>query len=44
MQLTVQNRSVYAYTAGHPLRRDQPCVVFIHGASHDHSVWILQSR
>jgi pimeloyl-ACP methyl ester carboxylesterase len=35
---------LYAYTGGRPFDGTRPTVVFIHGAQHDHSVWILQSR
>ena len=35
---------LYAYTGGKPFDAARPCVVFLHGAQHDHSVWILQSR
>jgi pimeloyl-ACP methyl ester carboxylesterase len=35
---------IYAYTGGKPFDAAKPCVVFIHGAQHDHSVWILQTR
>lgn len=35
---------LYAYTGGRPFDPAQPAVVFLHGAQHDHSVWILQSR
>jgi pimeloyl-ACP methyl ester carboxylesterase len=35
---------LYAYTGGKPFDPARPCVVFLHGAQHDHSVWILQSR
>jgi pimeloyl-ACP methyl ester carboxylesterase len=34
----------YAYTGGKPLDPTLPCVVFIHGALHDHSVWTLLAR
>lgn len=44
MDLAVQQRKAYAYTGGKPFDPRLPCVVFIHGAEHDHSVWILQSR
>jgi pimeloyl-ACP methyl ester carboxylesterase len=37
-------RTLFAYTGGRPFDPAQPCAVFIHGAQHDHSVWILQSR
>ena len=33
-----------AYTGGRAFDAARPCVVFLHGAQHDHSVWILQSR
>jgi len=36
--------SVYAYTGGRSFDPKLPTLVFIHGAQHDHSVWILQSR
>jgi len=35
---------LYAYTGGRTFDPAAPAVVFIHGAQHDHSVWILQSR
>ena len=35
---------LYAYTGGKPFDPSRPTVVFLHGAQHDHSVWILQSR
>jgi pimeloyl-ACP methyl ester carboxylesterase len=44
MDLTVQDKQSYAYTGGRPFDPALPCVVFIHGAEHDHSVWALQSR
>ena len=44
MKLTVQGREAYAYTGGKHFDPDKPCVVFIHGALNDHSVWALQSR
>jgi pimeloyl-ACP methyl ester carboxylesterase len=44
MELTVQGRKAYAYTGGKAFDAALPCVVFIHGAEHDHSVWVLQSR
>jgi pimeloyl-ACP methyl ester carboxylesterase len=34
----------YAYTGGQPLDPRRPCVVFVHGALHDHSVWTLLAR
>jgi pimeloyl-ACP methyl ester carboxylesterase len=44
LKLTVGGHEVYAYTGGRPYDASRPSVVFIHGAQHDHSVWILQSR
>jgi len=44
MQLGLPGRGIYAYTGGRPFDPSAPCVVFLHGAQHDHSVWILQSR
>lgn len=44
MKLTVQGREAYAYTGGKHFEADMPCVVFVHGALNDHSVWALQSR
>jgi pimeloyl-ACP methyl ester carboxylesterase len=40
----VQSKHTYAYTGGRPFDASLPCVVFIHGAEHDHCVWVLQSR
>ena len=37
-------QGLFAYTGGRPFDPARPCVVFIHGAQHDHSVWILQTR
>lgn len=44
MKLQIDGQTSYAYTGGRPLDARLPGVVFIHGALHDHSVWILQSR
>jgi len=44
MKLVVDGREAYAYTGGKPFDPALPCVVFIHGAGHDHSVWTLQAR
>jgi pimeloyl-ACP methyl ester carboxylesterase len=44
MKLTVQGREAYAYTGGKPFDPALPCVVFIHGALNDHSVWTLLAR
>lgn len=44
MFLQVQGRRAYAYTGGKPFDPSRPTIVFVHGAQHDHSVWILQSR
>jgi pimeloyl-ACP methyl ester carboxylesterase len=44
MQLDVQGRSAYVYTAGHTIDPALPAIVFIHGGEQDHSTWALQSR
>jgi pimeloyl-ACP methyl ester carboxylesterase len=44
MELAVQGRKSYAYTGGKAFDPSLPCVVFIHGALHDHSVWNLLAR
>ena len=44
MMLATPTSPIFAYTGGKAFDPSQPCVVFVHGAQHDHSVWILQSR
>ena len=44
MLIDVESFPAYAYTGGKRFEPALPVVVFIHGAQHDHSVWILQSR
>jgi pimeloyl-ACP methyl ester carboxylesterase len=44
MELQLDGRVAYAYIGGKVFDRALPAVVFVHGALHDHSVWILQSR
>ncbi len=44
MEWTVQGQRAYAYTGGKPFDPALPCVVFVHGAQNDHSVWGLQTR
>lgn len=44
MLLNVQGHDAYCYTGGKPFNPELPTAVFIHGAQHDHSVWILQTR
>ncbi len=44
MKLSVNGRSAYAYTGGKAFDPALPCVVFVHGALHDHSVWTLLAR
>jgi pimeloyl-ACP methyl ester carboxylesterase len=44
MELQLNGQAAYAYTGGKPFDAALPCVVFIHGAQNDHSVWGLQSR
>lgn len=44
MKLELHGRTAYAYTGGRAFDADLPCVVLVHGALNDHSVWGLQSR
>jgi len=44
MDLGIPGSRIHAYTGGKPFDPQLPCVALIHGAQHDHSVWILQSR
>jgi len=41
MKLDVKGHPAFAYTGGKPLDPALPCVVFVHGALHDHSAWTL---
>jgi pimeloyl-ACP methyl ester carboxylesterase len=44
MNLSLQGKSVFAYTAAHELDPAKRSIVFVHGAGLDHSSWGLQSR
>jgi pimeloyl-ACP methyl ester carboxylesterase len=44
MKLSVHGREAYAYTGGKPFDPALPCIVFIHGALNDHTVWTLLAR
>ena len=44
MNLTVDGKQTFAYTAAHAIDAAQPSVVFLHGAGLDHSWFGLQSR
>lgn len=44
MIIDIDGHPAYAYTGGRPFDPTRPCIVFIHGALHDHSVWTLPSR
>jgi pimeloyl-ACP methyl ester carboxylesterase len=48
MELAVETpegtRPTYAYTGGKAFDPALPCVVFVHGALNDHSVWTLLAR
>jgi len=44
MLFDIDGHPAYCYTGGKPFDAALPTVVFIHGAEHDHSVWILQTR
>ena len=44
MKLSVQGRTAYAYNGGKTFDPSLPCIVFVHGALHDHSCWTLLAR
>ncbi len=44
MKLVVEGRTAFAYTGGKPFDAALRCVVFVHGALHDHSCWNLLAR
>lgn len=44
MEVRVDNKRVFAYTAAHELDPKKPSVAFVHGAGLDHSLFGLQSR
>ncbi|MDQ2779310.1 MAG: alpha/beta hydrolase [Pseudomonadota bacterium] len=44
MKLTVGDREAYAYTGGKAFDANLPCLVLVHGALNDHSVWNLLAR
>ena len=44
MKLLVHGREAYAYTGGKPFDATLPCIVFVHGALNDHSVFTLLAR
>lgn len=43
-RFVVQGRRAAVYTGGRDLDPALPCIVFVHGALHDHSVWTLPAR
>ena len=44
MNLTVEGKAAFVYTAAHEIDPGKPSVAFVHGAGLDHSWWGLQSR
>ena len=44
MNLDVNGRKAFVYTGGKPFDPALPCIVFVHGALHDHSAWTLLAR
>jgi pimeloyl-ACP methyl ester carboxylesterase len=44
MKLIVDGREAYAYTGGKRFDPALPCLLFVHGALHDHSCWNLLAR
>ena len=44
MQLQINGKAAFAYTAAHDIDPARRSIVFVHGAGLDHSSWGLQSR
>lgn len=44
MDCIVANQPVHLYTGGRSPQANQPCVLLLHGAGHDHGVWNFQAR
>ena len=44
MNIQLNGQAVYAYSGGKTFDPALPCIVFIHGAMNDHSVWTLLAR
>ncbi len=44
LRLERSEGQAYAYTGGKTFDPTLPCMVFVHGALHDHSVWTLLAR
>jgi pimeloyl-ACP methyl ester carboxylesterase len=44
MNLDVNGRKAFVYTGSKPFDPALPCIVFVHGALHDHSAWTLLAR
>lgn len=44
MKLSIDGREAYAYTGGKAFDASLPCLVLVHGALNDHSVWNLLAR
>jgi pimeloyl-ACP methyl ester carboxylesterase len=44
VKLVVDGKDVYVYSGGKAFDAGLPCVAFVHGALHDHSVWTLLAR
>jgi pimeloyl-ACP methyl ester carboxylesterase len=44
MDLVIDGETVFAATGGRPFDRQEPAVVFIHGAGMDHTAWALPAR
>ena len=44
MYIKLNGENFFAATGGQPFSLKKPCIVFIHGAAMDHSIWMLQTR
>ena len=44
MRVEVGGCTAFVGTGSVPFAKERPCVVFLHGAGFDHSVWVMPSR
>jgi pimeloyl-ACP methyl ester carboxylesterase len=44
MEISVDDKAVFAATGGRPFDPALPSLVFVHGAAMDHTIWALQTR
>ena len=44
MKILVDGHQTYVFTGGREIDQDKPSILFVHGASLDHTVWTLPAR